>query len=179
MHGPVWERLLDEARADDQTQTRIRERWLRRQATESATLLGTLVDLAESATAVTVWLRGGRRHDGRPVGIGNDFVVLRDRGEHVTIRLAAVSVVRPQPGQVARAATGDRAAALDLGLTELLSRLVDDQPEVAVVVGEHDAMAGTLLAVGADVLTIRVAPGDDGVAYCSAEAVSSVRFRSG
>ena len=173
-----WDRLLDEARADDQSQARIRERWLRQQATETATLLGTLVDLAESGAAVTVWLRGGRRHDGRPVGLGNDFVVLDDRGEHITIRLDAASVVRPQPGHVARAATGDRTAALDLDFIELLGRLLADRPEVAVVVGD-DALVGTLLAVGADVLTIRVAPGDDGIAYCSAAAVSSVRFRSG
>ena len=43
-----WDALLDEARSDALAQARVRERWLRRQASESATLLGTLIDLAEA-----------------------------------------------------------------------------------------------------------------------------------
>jgi hypothetical protein len=174
-----WELLLDEARADGEAQARARERWLRLQATVSATMLGTLVDLAEAGAGVTIWLRGGRRHEGVPVGLGADFVVVLDRREHVTVRLGAVSVVRPRPGQRGGAATGDRPAALDLCLVELLARLAGGRPEVAIAVGDADLLRGTLEAVGADVLTVRVAPGDDGVAYCSADAVSSVRFLSG
>ncbi|MEA3020103.1 MAG: hypothetical protein QOI47_1627 [Actinomycetota bacterium] len=178
VHDP-WERLLDDARADTQSQQRVRERWLRRQAQESATLLGTLVDLAEAGSGASIGIGGGRRHDGVPIGIGSDFVVIDERSERVAIRLGAVTLVRPRPGSGASPASGDRAAALDLSLVELLARLSGAQPEVAVALGTGEIVAGSLLAVGVDVLTLRVAPGADGIAYCSAAAVSSVRFRSG
>ena len=179
VHGMRWEGLLDDARADAQAEARVRERWLRRQASESATLLGTLLDLAESGVGLTIGLRGGRRHDGRPVGLGHDVLVLVERGAHVAIRLGAVTVVRPSPGSGVGAAAGARAAALDLHLVELLARVVDEQPEVAVALETGEVLAGSLVAVGEDVLTLRLAPGADGLAYCSAAAVSSVRLRSG
>lgn len=174
-----WERLLDEAKSDALAQARVRERSLRRQASDSATLVGTMVDLAESGIALSVSLLGGRRHDGVAVGVGHDVLVLLDRGEHVAVRLGAVTLVRPSPGAGADLASGDRAAALDLGFVELLARTVDDQPEIGVSLVTGDALAGSLVAVGGDLLTLRLAPGADGVAYCSAGAVSSVRFRSG
>lgn len=179
MHDDQWDRLLDETRADTQSQQRVRERWLRRQAQESATLVGTLVDLAEAGAGVSIGMIGGGRHDGVPVGLGVDFVVLDDRGEHVTIRIPAITLVRPHPGAGVPVATGDRAAALDLTFVELLARLVAGQPEVAVAVMSGEVVSGTMLSVGTDVVTLRVAPGADGIAYCSATAVSSARFRSG
>lgn len=174
-----WTLLVDEARADDLAAARMRERWLRRQATEAATLVGTLLDLAESGTAVSVALAGGRRHDGRIVALGHDVVVLADRDTVVAINLGAVTVVRPHPGQDARPATGDRAAALDLRFVELLARLAGDEPEVAIALVGGDALAGSLLAAGADVITLRLAPGRDGIAYCASPSVASARFRSG
>ena len=174
-----WERLLDDARSDALTQARVRERWLRRQATESATLVGTLVDLAESGVALSVTLVGGRRHDGVAVGLGHDVLVLLDRGEHVAVRLGSVTLIRPGPGSAVDRASGDRAAAIDLGFVELLGRMVDERPEVGVALVTGETLAGSLLAVGSDLLTLRLAPGADGIAYCSAAAVSSVRFRSG
>lgn len=152
---------------------------MRRQATERATFVGTLLDLAEAGVGVTVWVVGGRRHDGAPVGLGHDMVVLVERGDHVVVQLTAVTLVRPQPGSGAPAASGDRAAALDLRFVELLARLVDGQPDVAIALVSGDVLAGSLLAVGDDVLSVRLAPGADGLAYCPASAVSSVRFRSG
>lgn len=174
-----WEDLLDEAKADAQMQARIRERWLRRQAAESATLVGTLLDLAESGVGVSISSMGGRRHDGTIVGLGTDVVVLADRGEHVAVRLSAVTLVRPHPGSATGLASGDRPAALDLGFIELLARVVDDEPEVAIAFVIGETAAGTLLAVGIDIVSLRVAPGVDGIVYCSATTISSVRFGSG
>src|SRR4051794_3510155 len=113
-----WQALLDESTAGEQASARGRERWLRRQATEGATLVGTLLDLAESAAPVAVWTAPERRVDGVLVGVGPDVVVLRDRGDHVAVRTAAVTVVRPGPGQRAVAATGDRSAAMRLDFVE-------------------------------------------------------------
>lgn len=179
VHDMQWDRLLDDARADALAEARVRERWLRRQASESATLLGTLLDLAESGAGLSITTRGGRRHDGRLVGLGHDVVLLVERGEHVVIPLGAVILVRPTPGSRVGTATGARAAALDLHFVELLARVVDQQPEVAVALDTGEVLAGSLLAAGEDVLTLRLAPGADGLAYCSAAAVSSARLRSG
>lgn len=174
-----WQRLLDEARADGQAQARTRERWLRRQAQESATFIGTVLDLAEAAIDVVIVTTAGRRHLGSIVGLGIDVVVLADVDGHVAVRLPSVSFVRPSPGAVAGPATGDRVAALDLTFAELLARFVDDEPEVAVAAIDGETTTGTLISVGLDVVTIRVAPGADGIAYCSTVSLSSVRFRSG
>lgn len=174
-----WERLLDDARADAQAQARTRERWLQRQATESATFVGTLLDLAEADATLSLTLVGGRRHDGRVVGLGHDVAVLDDRGEHVVVRLEAVTLVRPHPGQRTGAASGDRLAALDLGFAEVLGRVAGEAPDVALVLVTGDVVAGSLPAVGTDVVTIRMAPGADGFAYSPVASIASVRFRSG
>ena len=99
-------------------------------------------------------------------------MVIAERGEHVAVRVAAISLVRPHPGSGAGVASGDRPAALDLTFTEPLARVVDDQLSTShSVTGE--VLAGTLLAVGVDVVSIRLAPGADGIAYCPASALSS------
>lgn len=174
-----WDRLLDDARADAGAGARARERSLRRQATEGATLAGTLVDLAESGAGVSVWTVAGRRLEGTLLAVGADFVLLADRGDHVAIRLDAVTAVRPHPGHRAGPASGDRSAELDLTFVELLARLVDDRPEISVGAAGGDSVAGVLEAVGADVLTVRVSPGADGLVYSSADRCASVRLRSG
>ncbi|MEA3054684.1 MAG: hypothetical protein QOD30_116, partial [Actinomycetota bacterium] len=168
----------DEATTGERASARGRERWLRRQATEGATLVGTLLDLAEAGAQVAVWTAPERRVDGVPVGVGPDVVVLRDRHDHVAVRIAAITVVRPGPGQRAVAATGDRSAAMRLDLVELLARLVDDRPDVAVVLDTGESLTGALVAVGADVLTLQVGAGGD-LAYASVARSASVRFRSG
>jgi hypothetical protein len=56
---------------------------------------------------------------------------------------------------------------------------VDDRPEINIDADGADAIAGTLEAVGVDVLTVRVSPGADGLVYSSADRCASVRFRSG
>jgi hypothetical protein len=179
VHGVRWEELLDDARADDLASARSKERWLRRQATESATVAGTLLDLAERGAPVSIGVVGGRRHDGTVLAIGTDVVLLAERNDRVAIPVASIATFRPVPGAGGRAATGDRPPAVDVGFVELLARVVDDQPDVAISLVTGEVVSGRLLAVGADVVSVRVAAGDDGVAYCSASAVSSVRLHSG
>jgi hypothetical protein len=173
------ERLLDEARTDGLAESRTRERWLRHQATATATLLGSLLDLAETGASVAVSLLGGRRHDGRLVGVGDDVVVLVERSEHVVVRTEAIALVRTAPGTTAGPAAGARPAALDLHAGELLARLADGAPDVALALVSGDVVGGRLLAAGADVLSVRVADGDAGIVYCPLRSVGSARLRSG
>lgn len=170
--------LLDVVRADDHARARVRERWLRQQAQESATFVGALLDLAEAQIAVVLRV-GGRRQQGVVVGLGSDVAVLAERDAHVVVRLGAVSQVRPTPGAVTVAAAGDRVAALDLTFAELLAGVAADEPEVVVGFEDGEAATGRLVAAGVDVITLRLSPGGDGLAYCSTASLASVRFRSG
>jgi len=175
-----WEELLDDARADDVAAGRSRARWLARQAEESATFVGVLLDLAEHGYGLVLTCAGGRRVDGVVRALGVDVVVLDDRaGDVVVVPVAAIAVVRPAPDVETVAAAGRRTPTLDVRHEELLGRLVDDRPDVSIALVTGDAVAGTLVAVGADVLTVRVADGGAGLAYVALSSVASTRFRSG
>lgn len=172
--------LLDEARAADRGGSRVRERWLRRQAEEGATLAGTLLDLAERGSAVAVRTTTGRVSHGAVVAVGTDFVVLRaeDRRD-VCVRLAAVATVRPQVGERHVSATGDRPAPLDLLLVEVLAGLAPDRPRVALVTSAGELIAGELIAVGADVVTLRLDGDRRTLCYVAATAVDEVVIERG
>lgn len=163
--------FLDDARAHEHQRARATERHLRLVAEESATLLGSLLDLAERGTPVRVTTSSGRRHVGPLQLVGQDFVVVAD----VWVALTAVGSVGTSTGS--SVATGDRPA-LDLYLVEALARLVPERPELAVVTVGGDVVAGQLRAVGADVLSIRL-DGDGGMAYVPSASALEVAFRSG
>lgn len=137
--------------------TRTRERWLRQQAGETATLTGVLVDLAERATPAVVTLRSGV-HRGRVVGVGRDFCVLASRAS-VVVALDAVVSVAAGPASVAeRTGTdGDRVAPLDLDLTDVLSLLSADRSPARLALAGGAIVAGSLLSAGAGVVECRTA----------------------
>ena len=174
------EDLLDTARADAVAADRRRARWLSKQAEEAATFVGALLDLAEHGHPVSLGCRGGRRVDGVIRAIGTDVVVLDDRiGDVVAVCVAAIAVVRPAPELAAVAATGARTPSLDVTLGELLGRVVHDRPDVGLALETGDVVAGVLVAVGEDVLTVQVADGPGGLAYVALSSVASARLRSG
>lgn len=148
--------LLDDAKASDARAARERQRWLRRQAEEEATLVGTLLDLAERGSLLSLRTTTGRAHHGRVVAVGTDFVVVGGEGSRTCVRLGAVSSVRPAAGERHGAPTGGRTAPLDLLLVEVLAGLAPERPRVAVVTAADGAVSGDLLAVGADVVTVRL-----------------------
>lgn len=163
-------RLLDDARADERSAARIRERLLRQAAEEGASLGGTLLDLAESGAPVTIRTTVGRTFTGVLELVADDFVVV---GSDCWLATVAVATVRPGPG--AGAAAGDRAAA-DLTLLDALALVAADRPRAAFVVEGGDTVAGELLAVGSDVVTVRL--DGAGVTYVSSAAIRAV-LRSG
>jgi hypothetical protein len=173
--------FVDEARAAEHLEARQRERRLLQQAEEEASLAGTLLDLAERGTAVTVRTETGRAHRGLITTVAHDFVALRtDGGTDLLVRLAAVVVVRPHAGERQPAATGDRPAPSDARLVEVLAELAPDRTRVGITCrGVAERLAGELRAVGLDVVTLRL-DGDPGqLCYVQAQSVLEVFFTSG
>src|SRR5690606_37560812 len=129
-------------------------------AAEEGTLAGVLVDLAERGDAVLVVGAGGRRHRGHLVAVGSDFAALRTgEGREVLVAHRGMASVATADG--AAPAAGDRPLVLRVGLLEALAVLAEDRPRVlAVPVGAGDGadagVAGELVAVGRDVLTVRL-----------------------
>ena len=176
------DRLLDEARADEAAAARARERWLRRQAAEEARLPGVLLDLAESGRAVAVTMAGGRVHHGVLTLVGADCAVVRDQsGNPVHLALGAIASVVPDPGAPSGPATGERASASAATLLDLLLEISPMRPAVQVVTtGSPQGLVGQLVAVGTDVLTIRLEAERGRTCYVAAQSVVSVSvFDSG
>jgi len=152
-------------RAEEAAGSRTRERWLRQQAAESATLAGTLVDLAERAEDVAV-LTAGRTLTGRLVGVGEDAAVLADRFGVTVVALSRVLAVRVASG-AGRAgvagrrapASGDRVPPGPWRLVDALDTLAAERSPVRLGLAGGEVVSGDLLAVGVDVVTVAVAAG--------------------
>ena len=154
-------RWTSDERADAAARSRMRERWMRRQAEEDARFAGVLLDLSEAEAGVAVRTTAGRTLQGRIAAVARDFCVLRHAGMTTFLAFAAVATIRPEPGFRAPDAASARAP-VGAGLVEVLAGLAGDRPRVRVVVdGGGDAVAGELRSVGADVVTLRL-DGDPG-----------------
>ena len=155
------QRLVDEQRLADAAGARARERWLRQQDSEEATLAGVLVALGEREAEVMLRTVGGRVHRGVIGGVGQDFCRLRTRsGEDVLVALRAVVTVRPVAARgdhAVRAGPGAGGAPVDdLSLGEALGRIAPERPEVAVgCVDGGPPLVGRVRSVGRDVLTLQ------------------------
>lgn len=162
--------LLDDARHGEAVAHRRREQSLRMQATESGTLAGVLMDLAERRATASLSLTGGRVARGVIHRLGADVVVMQGMAaETVLVALAAVASVRTEPG-TART-SGDRVVRSTATLAALTAELVADRPQVVLHAGPG-SVAGELRAVGVDVATVVQA--DRTVAYVSLAAVTEV-----
>jgi hypothetical protein len=165
-------RWAADARAAEAADARSRERWLRHQAAEEATLPGIALDLAERADAVVLKTTAGRAHRGRLVAVARDVWVLRSDSSDGTagpvgmagstfVATDSIATLRTQPGGSGKPtpeAAGARPVPLASSMAEMLTDLAVEQPRVRVVVeGEPEAMVGQLRSVGVDVATLRVA----------------------
>ncbi|MEY2567146.1 MAG: hypothetical protein QOE35_1675 [Actinomycetota bacterium] len=158
-------------RVDEAAQGRARVRSLRTQLEEAATLAGTLVDLTEARTHLAVQTSRGRMHHGVAAAVGADFVALRTDAEQlVMIALSAVVAVRPTGP--ALAATGARRTA-PTTLAQFLADCAEERPRVRLVAA-GEPVSGELLAVGADVLSVRSDTQPPTVAYVPVTSVSEV-----
>ncbi len=133
---------------------RSRERWLRQQATETATLIGVLVDLAERRAGVTL-ATGGEVVTGRLTGVGTDaaLVVAERSGAPTVVAVDHVSSVRVAEGD--RDTTGDRPAPGDWGLRDVLEAFGAERLPVRLAPSGGEPLSGVIVGVGADVCTLR------------------------
>ncbi len=159
--GRSLERWAADAVVDEAVRTRIRERWLRIQSEESASLVGTLMDLAERCTPLVIDVVD-QQVRGVVAGVGGDFVALRtqpgaERTGPVLVRLTAIAAIRPEPGAVE--VRGDRSAILDVTLGAVIGPVAADRPDVLVRTFHGQALRGELRSAGVDVIRLRV-PGD-------------------
>jgi hypothetical protein len=158
-----------DARADEAAQGRARQAWLRREAASEATLIGLLVDLAERGADVVIDLAAGdHTARGRLRAVGDDFAVLSTRAGHLClVATAAIVAVRAVGEPQLPEPLGDRPPPLTTGLADALALLAADRPPVQLVVMPSGrTVAGQLVSVGADLVTVQPAgarPGQRGV----------------
>lgn len=169
--------LRDAAVAEAAAEERLRQRRLTRVAAETATLVGTLRDLAEHGAGVVLHVAGDRRLQGRLVAVADDHVVVRTPGDReVHVRTDRVGSLRVDAEVAVGIPQGDRPAAQDLRLLERLAGWVDTTDVALLVDGRADPLRGRLVAVGEDLVTLV----DDGhrpvhVAACAIAVVLSER----
>ena len=178
-HDPLVD-LMDESAQQAAVRARQEERDRRERAAEVAGWVGTLRDLAERRLQVAVTSGSGRVHRGSLIAVGVDHVAIRQTvGSVVLVALAAIRMLRPEPGAPAVVATGDREHAQDRTLIEALSRIVEDQGEVAIHLADMaEVLQGQVLGFGEDVLTLRLAGRDRGTVYVPIGAVEEVLWPS-
>jgi hypothetical protein len=167
------DRWVAEARVDDAARRRARERWLRQQAEEEASLAGVLADLAERGTPVTLHGVGGRRHRGTVRAVGEDFVVVSTATRDAVVALGSVTSVRTRPGEAP--AVGDRSVSTPLRLAEVLAGLAAEREAADLVTRDGgDSVTGVVRSVGRDVVVVQLATGSPAVAYVPIAAIAEV-----
>lgn len=157
-HDPTVD-LRDDEAVRAAVEDRTAGRALTRMSAESATLAGTLRDLAERQIGTTVLVTGGHSLQGSLVGVAADHVVLATQAHQFThVRTDHIVSVRADPEVTIPVAQGDRAADDRLTLLQRLDRWEEDRPVVACLVrGRPDPLRGRLLAVGEDVISLDIA----------------------
>jgi hypothetical protein len=139
--------------------------------------MGVLVDLAEQAAPVTVVVAGQRR-SGSLIGVGRDFCVLQaERGRVALISVYEIAQLWPDRGSGKGPLVGDRSPSIDLPLLSALAFLAEDRSPVGLVSGRGVEIAGDLVAVGDDVLTLRTARPAQQLVYLPATSVAVCELR--
>jgi hypothetical protein len=166
-------RLFAEQRAEDAAKARIRERALRASATTDATLAGIVLDLAERAETVSVRTTAGRSLTGRVLAVARDAIALEAGDTTTYVPLAAIAALRTPAGRVDEP-SGSRPLPA-VSLAALLADLAPERPTVRVmIVGDPALWRGELRAVGADVLTLRIAGDPPTTAYIPLDQLSEL-----
>jgi hypothetical protein len=163
------------ARAEAAADSRVRQQWAQQQAEDEATLASLLVGLAEHQTAVALRASSGSILRGTVAGLGVDYVALVHGHQLSLVPWRAIEWLRPDhaPGP---ATFADRAE-IRGRFVGVLASLAAEGSTVRVVAGT-EALAGDLLAVGEDVLTLRPSgAAADQLVYVPVASVSEASLR--
>ncbi len=168
--------LADDAALREAVSARQDERRRREVAAELATWTGTLRDLAEREVPVVVRVAGAATHRGVLAAVGVDHLAVRLHARTIAlVALEVVRSVRPEPGQVAPVATGDRERSQDRTLIEALALAAERRQRISVAFRDVDELVvGLLIGLGEDVLTLRPEGSDRGTIYAPMHAVREV-----
>lgn len=158
-HDDAHVRFLDEVTQEAAVRRRAAQQGLQDRASESATWIGTLRDLAERRTPVVVQLQGGRCHRGCLTAVSGDHVVLGGQPT-VVIALHAIGLIRASRGARGTLPQGDRRAADERTLLETLVELLPLDPVVHLGTrGPAEPLRGTVVRVGEDLVSLRTEDG--------------------
>jgi hypothetical protein len=145
---------IADAAAREAVDARVRSRRLLQQASEDATFIGTLVDLAERDAELNIVTSGDASIAGRIAAVGRDFIAVTGRNGRTTfVPLGAIAAVRTQPGTREAVVAGERAAPLQASLAAIVSELAAERVRVHVSSARH-SVVGELRASGDDVLVV-------------------------
>ena len=148
-----------DAAAKETAESKARARSLLQQATEDATFVGTLVDLAERESDLIIVTTEDTAVVGRIAAVGDDFVAVAVRnGRTSFVPTVSIAAVRAQPGTRNVVVAGERGAPLRARLAAVVTELAAERVRVHVTAARH-AVVGELRASGDDVLVV-MADGD-------------------
>ena len=170
VHLDDW---ADQARAQVAAQQRRREAWLRRQASEDASVVGVLIGHAEQGSTLAVTTCTGGRHVGQVRGSGSNLVTIDVTGARVAIALDCIDTIAALPGGAGEAVhpVGHRAGADPITMGDLLGLAVAERPDVMLVCRSGQQVCGELVAVGRDMAMARP-PDHSPVVYVPLASVS-------
>ncbi len=175
--------MTDGVRVDEAIRERSQERWLRQQTVESATFAGIARDLAGRGAWVVVHSISGRSYQGVITELGPDHLAVRStsRSAQTTYcTLAAVTLLRPDPGSAPPDAGGDRGAVTSRRLSEVLALQSAARPRILVVPwGAGEVLRGRLGDLGEDVVTVEVDDRDRTPLYVRLEAIAELAVVDG
>jgi hypothetical protein len=140
----------DDARAAASAQARSRRRWLQQLATQSTTLAGVLVTLAERDAPVTVRC-GPWTHRGRLRTVTAPLVILEEGDGLALLPTESITVVEAAAG-----VADDRIPGAGPDLGAFLASLVPERPTVRLQLSDGGEVKGQLQEMGKDVVLVRL-----------------------
>ncbi len=169
------ERFVADARIEETTRARGRERWLRQRSAEGSTMAGVCWDLAERGEQVVVTTAAGGHHRGHIEALGEDFLAVRTMAGTVVVPCDGLLTIAVH----GRAEPGARPVRRGLELAEVVAELAATRPTVRARFRAGDAVVGELCHGGRDVAAVRVGEGGRGTVYVRLSSLSELSVLSG
>ena len=168
-----WVRLLDRATEEHRAAGRRIRSMAAKIDEEEATLLGLLIDIAETDEQASVSVVDGSDHLARIDSVGVDVVILiTSLGRRLLVPLRQIVGVET-PSKRTRPLSGQREPA-EIGLASLLFAYAPLRPEVSLRrTGRTDQVRGRLWSCGRNVCTIRT--DDARLVHIPIDAIAEVR----